>query len=250
MTLANPTILSAASSSADSATYNTASLTAATGSRVLMLVVSGKSANLAESPTGVSHASAGALTKVNSQAIPNTNLVLSAWTGVGNGVAGAYTITHTGVMDNCCWTVGTWTSDNGTPSIRRSVTTSSAAGGTEQTLFPTACLATSAIVGALGYNSGSANVPNPATGFSAYGSRQSQTAPTVQLMGEYVNQNPPQGIDYTTPVASGRAQMAIEVADATAAPATGPTVTVDGITGTASLWDGSAEVSVTSLEFA
>lgn len=251
MTLGAPTSLLSGSSSSDLAAYPTASGTAAPiGSRVIMFVVSGKSANLSESPTGVSHGSVGALTKINSLPVPNSNLTLSAWTHVGNGQAQAYTITHTNVMENCCWQVVALTSDVSTPTVRRNAMSAAAGAGTDGATLSAAALSTSCVLGAIGYNSGSTNTPTVGAGFTQIGTRQTQTSPTVQLMTEYDNTSPPTTADWSVPIAAGRSHIAVEVADGTAVPASGPTVEIDGVSGTVSIWDGAQEINVFAAEFA
>ena len=250
MTLSAPTQLTANSSTADAATYSTASVTVPAGARVVLLVSSGKAANLSETPTGVTHPNIGALTLVRSQAVPNNNQTLSAWSGVGTGVAGAFTISHAGVMDNAMWQVLSFTSDVATPTVGQSSSNSSAASGTVTSPLPGAVTAGSCVVCAVGINAGTTTLPTTGTGYTAIGTTLSSTSPVVQQTTEYDNTSP-----YSTPAwgfagTNGRATLALEVLDGVADPPAGGNVTVwNGTTevpATLTVWNGTAEVAATA----
>jgi hypothetical protein len=257
MTLNNPTLLTGNTSATDSASYNTASVTPGSGDRILVLIVSGKASNLAAPPTSVSQGAAGgmgSLTKVGEQAVPNNNLVVTAWSGVGTGVAGAININHgANVMDNCAWQVVSVTSTVYTPIVQQvDLLQNGAAATTGATLSPGAA-AGAMNIGVLGYNAGSANTPTVGTGFTIIGSRLTQTSPTIQLMSEYDNTAPISNTAaFTTPAANGQAYLAIELRDGTPPPS-GPALTVwNGsveVPATLTVWDGAAEIPAT-LELA
>lgn len=251
MTLSVPTALLSASNATDLTVYTTASTTIQPKATVVVFVVTGKSGGLAQSPTGVTHSGGLTVTKIGEQAVPNANLVLSYWSysnSTAAAIAGTLTITHGVIMENCAWHLIHNQSDLGAPTIRQFASSASAAAGTEGPTVASNCLTASTLLGAIGYNSGSANTPTVGTGFTAIGTRQTVTSPTIQLMSEYDNASAPRTASFTVPIASGRAQAAIEVADGTAPVVTSPFYMWNGATqvpATVTMWNGSAELPVT-----
>lgn len=237
MTLSAPVLHTGSSSATAQATYTTASTTPPTGSRVLLWVASAKGSNLALSPTGVTHPSI-AMTKVLETGSPNSNVKLTLWTGVGSGMAGAFTISHSTAMDKCLWQVVSLASDVATPTIAQSQVASNSLSGSQGATLDAAPKTGSCVLGAFGYNSSDA--PTVGSGFTAIGTRLSQTSPVSALWSEYDLTPPlPTTAPFTYGAATGRGMAVVEVADGFAAP-TGPTVT---------LWTGTAEVPVTRVDY-
>lgn len=248
MTLSAPTQLLASSSTADSATYTTGSITPVSGSRIVAYGISGKSGNLAEAPTGLVQNGAGAmgaLSLIRAQAIPNTNLVLTSWTGVGTGVAGTLTFTHANVMENMIWRVIQHTSDVATPIIKQHASSASATTGTVTVALPNAVTAGSCVLGALAINNSTA--ATAATGHTLLGALINSTSPVSQHACAYDNTSPFSAAGFAVSSTSGRATMAIEIADGVAS--SGPTLTVwngtEEVPATLTVWNGSAEVPAT-----
>lgn len=251
MTLSTPTALVSGSNAADLATYTTASSTIQPKSLVVVFVVSGKASNLAQSPTDLTHSNGLAVTKIGSLPVPNTNLVLSAWSysnSTASAIAGTVSINHAIVMDNCAWHITHYQSDVAVPTVRQNAWAATAVTTEDGPAVTNNCLSTSVMVGALGYNSGSANTPTVGTGFTALGTRQTITSPTIQLLSEYDNTAPPRTATFTTPVSAGRSQVSIEIADGVATTPTSPFYVWNGTTevqATVTMWNGTAEVPVT-----
>jgi len=191
----------------------------------------------------------GALTLIDSQAVPNTNLTVSAWTGVGTGVAGVINILHAATMENCAWQVIRISSDVATPVIHQADKTSGTATGTQGATLSPAPDAAAMVIGLLGYNAGSANTPTVGAGFTIIGARLTVTSPTIQLMSEYDASSPPAQAAFSIPNTNGQAYLAIEVRDGTVPPPAGYEVTIwDGATevpAELTIWNGASEVPAT-----
>lgn len=242
MTMQAPVLVGGASSTADAASYNTASYNPPAQSRVLVFVASGKASNLAEAATSVTHPSIGALTKVGEIAIPNNNIVLTVWTGIGTGTTGVFTIAHGNVMDNCLWQVVRITSDVATPTVQRMDTMATATSGSLGATLSPAPSPTAHVIGVFAYNSTS-DTPTVGAGFTAIGTRLTASSPVAALHSEYDSASPASDTaPFTFGATSGKALAAIEVRDGVVTP-TGPDYT------NLTYWDGTTEVPVLGLDY-
>ncbi|MFT3871532.1 MAG: hypothetical protein QM714_02630 [Nocardioides sp.] len=232
MTLSTPALLIEGSSNTAAAAYTTASVTPAADERVVLFVASSKSSAGALCPTGVTHGAMGALTKICDQAIGNTNVWLSAWTGVGTGTAGTFVVTHASAMGNCLWQGVTVASDLGTAIIWQSAVAAAVTAGTQGATLATTPDAAACVLAAYGYNN-IATGQTAGSGYTLIGSRLTGSSPAVSMQSEYDATTPPAYASFGFSNSSGKTIAAIEVRDPAAAAAAW------------SLWDGTTEEPLT-----